>query len=90
LTEEELTRIPGIGVRIAGQIHEIAATGSFGELESLQATIPGSIVELLGVAGVGPRTLHTLWKRLGILTVEGWAVCGCGELPAGVKLSRQD
>jgi Histidinol phosphatase and related hydrolases of the PHP family len=70
LTEEELTRIPGIGVRIAGQIHEIAATGSFGELDSLQATIPGSIVELLGVAGVGPKTLHTLWKRLGILTVE--------------------
>ncbi len=70
LDEEELTRIPGIGVRIAGQIREIAATGSFRELKDLQATIPGSIVELLGVAGVGPRTLHTLWKRLGILTLE--------------------
>ncbi len=70
LDEEELTHIPGIGVRIAGQIREIVATGSFGELEDLQATIPGSIVELLGVAGVGPRTLHTLWKRLGIQTVE--------------------
>ncbi len=70
LDEEELTRIPGIGVRIAGQIREIAATGTFRELEDLQATVPGSIVELLGVAGVGPRTLHTLWKRLGILTVD--------------------
>lgn len=54
LDEEELTRIPGIGDRIAGQIHEIAATGTFRELQDLQATIPGSIVELLGVAGVGP------------------------------------
>ncbi|MBA7471688.1 DNA polymerase/3'-5' exonuclease PolX [subsurface metagenome] len=70
LDEEELTRIPGIGVRIAGQIREIATTGSFGEPEDLQAAIPGSIIELLGVAGVGPRTLHTLWKRLGIQTVD--------------------
>ncbi|WP_214020710.1 DNA polymerase/3'-5' exonuclease PolX [Methanoculleus sp.] len=70
LDEEELTRIPGIGVRIAGQIREIAATGTFRELKDLQATIPGSIVELLGVAGVGPRTLHTLYKRLGIQSLD--------------------
>ena len=70
LDEEELTRIPGIGVRIAGQIRETAATGSFGELEDLRATIPGSVIELLGVPGLGPRTLHTLWKKLGVLTVD--------------------
>ncbi|WP_292365750.1 helix-hairpin-helix domain-containing protein [Methanoculleus sp. UBA208] len=70
LDEEELTRIPGIGVRIAGQIREIAATGTFRELQDLEATIPGSVVELLGVAGVGPRTLHTLYKRLGIQSLD--------------------
>ncbi|MDD3071511.1 MAG: helix-hairpin-helix domain-containing protein [Methanoculleus horonobensis] len=70
LDEEELTHIPGIGVRIAGQIRETAATGSFAELEELQATIPGSLIELLNISGVGPRTLHTLWKRLGILTLD--------------------
>jgi len=70
LDEEELTRIPGIGDRIAGQIQEIAATGTFRELQDLQATIPGSVVELLGVAGVGPRTLHTLYKRLGIQSLD--------------------
>ncbi len=70
LDEEGLTRIPGIGERIAGQIHEIAATGTFGELKDLQAAIPGSVVELLGVAGVGPRTLHTLYKKLGIRSLD--------------------
>ncbi|WP_048113710.1 helix-hairpin-helix domain-containing protein [Methanoculleus sp. MH98A] len=70
LDEEELTRIPGVGDRIAGQIREIAATGTFGELEDLEAAIPGSVVELLGVAGVGPRTLHVLYKRLGIRTLD--------------------
>jgi DNA polymerase (family 10) len=70
LNEEGLARIPGIGVRIAGQIRETAATGSFGELEDLRATIPGSVIELLGVPGLGPRTLHTLWKKFGVLTVD--------------------
>ncbi|KLK88821.1 phosphotransferase [Methanoculleus sediminis] len=70
LDEEELTRIPGIGGRIAGQIREITATGTFEELKDLEATIPGSVVELLGVAGVGPRTLHVLYQRLGIRTLD--------------------
>ncbi len=70
LDEEELTRIPGIGERIAGQIREIAATGTFEELKDLQATIPGSVVELLGVAGVGPGTLHVLYGELGIRTLD--------------------
>ncbi|BBL68867.1 helix-hairpin-helix domain-containing protein [Methanoculleus chikugoensis] len=70
LDGEELTRIPGIGERIAGQIREIAATGTFGELKDLQAAIPGSVVELLGVAGVGPKTLHVLYGELGIRTLD--------------------
>ena len=73
LDEEELTRVPGIGVKIAGQIREIAATGSFRELNDLQTAVPGSLVELLDVAGVGPRTLRVLWKRLGVRTVEDLA-----------------
>ena len=70
LDVEALVRIPGIGARIAGQIREIVETGSFRELDDLRAAVPGSVVELLGVPGLGPRTLHTLWKRLGILTVD--------------------
>ena len=68
--KEALTRIPGIGVRIAGQIREIVKTGSFQELDDLQTAVPGSVVELLDIDGVGPRTLHVLWKQLGILTID--------------------
>jgi len=70
LEVEALVRIPGIGARIAGQVREIVETGSFRELDDLRAAVPGSVVELLGVPGLGPRTLHTLWNRLGILTVD--------------------
>ncbi|MFA5614358.1 MAG: helix-hairpin-helix domain-containing protein, partial [Methanoculleus sp.] len=64
LDEEALTRIPGIGVRIAGQIREIVESGSFQELDDLKASVPGSVIELLDIPGVGPRTLHALWKHL--------------------------
>ena len=70
LDEEALTRIPGIGVRIAGQIREIVESGSFQELDDLKASVPGSVIELLDIPGVGPRTLHVLWKHLGILTID--------------------
>lgn len=80
LDEEALTRIPGIGIRIAAQIREIAGTGSFRELDDLRATIPGTVIDLLDVSGVGPRTLHTLWKRLGIQTID--------DLEAAVKGRR--
>ncbi|MDV2482702.1 DNA polymerase/3'-5' exonuclease PolX [Methanoculleus sp. Wushi-C6] len=70
LGEEELIRIPGIGERIAGEIREIAQTGSFQELDDLRAVVPESLIALLEISGVGPRTLHLLWKRLGILTLD--------------------
>lgn len=70
LDEEELIRIPGIGARIAAQIREIAVTGTFGEFVDLQATLPGPLIELLDVPGVGPRILHVLYKRLGIRSLD--------------------
>lgn len=70
LEAEALALIPGIGTRIAGQIREIVETGSFRELDDLRAVVPASLVDMLGIRGIGPQTLHTLWKRLGILTVD--------------------
>ncbi len=70
LEAEALALIPGIGARIAGQIHEIVETGSFRELDDLRAAVPASLADMLGIRGIGPQTLHILWKRLGILTVD--------------------
>ncbi|NLA38149.1 MAG: hypothetical protein GX882_01950 [Methanomicrobiales archaeon] len=83
LDREALTRIPGIGVSIAGQIREIVKAGSFRELEDMQAAIPGSVVELLEIPGVGPRTPHVFWKQPGILTIDDLerAVGGDQALP---------
>lgn len=68
--ERSLEQVGGIGVNIARKIVEIKETGSFRELEELKATIPASLVELLELEGIGPRTAHTLWQKLGIESIE--------------------
>lgn len=68
--ERSLEQVGGIGVNIARKIVEIKETGSFRELEELKAAIPASLVELLELEGIGPRTAHTLWQKLGIESIE--------------------
>jgi DNA polymerase (family 10) len=69
LDEAALLAIPGIGSGIAKKISEIEKTGTFSELEELRAKIPASLPELLELEGVGPKTVHTLWMKLGIQSV---------------------
>ena len=70
LDEEALLAVPGIGSKLAKKIAEIGETGTFTELEELRAKIPASLPELLELEGVGPKTVHTLWMKLGIQSVE--------------------
>ncbi len=68
--EEELIALRGIGRQIARKIKEIEETGTFRELEELRAEIPGTLIELLELDGVGPKTINVLWKKLGILSID--------------------
>lgn len=69
MPEEELVAVRGVGHQIARKIQEIAETGTFRELDRLRAAIPDSLIELLELDGVGPKTIHLLWKKLGIESV---------------------
>ncbi|HUK38573.1 MAG TPA: DNA polymerase/3'-5' exonuclease PolX [Methanomicrobiales archaeon] len=69
LDGKALLAIPGIGSRIAGKIAAILETGTFPELQELQGKIPESLPELLKLEGVGPKTVHTLWMKLGVRSV---------------------
>ncbi|MDD1660320.1 MAG: DNA polymerase/3'-5' exonuclease PolX [Methanomicrobiales archaeon] len=70
LTMEELMAIPGIGKGLAEKIQALAATGTHPELEALKAQVPGTLIELLELEGVGPKTVHTLWMKAGITSVD--------------------
>ena len=70
LDEKALLAVPGIGSKIASKIASILQTGTFPELEELQGKIPESLPVLLKLEGVGPKTVHTLWMRLGIESID--------------------
>ncbi len=62
--------IPGVGSAISDKIAEIVATGRLGFLDRLHAEVPATLVELLEIPGVGPKTVRLLWERLGIETLD--------------------
>jgi DNA polymerase (family X) len=67
---DDLDKLPGIGKDLAARISEIVSTGRCGQLERLRRQVPGNIVELLKLPGLGPRRVRTLHHELGVRTVE--------------------
>ena len=63
-------RISGVGEAIAKKIEELARTGRLAFYEALREEVPPSLVALLGIPGVGPRTVKQLHEELGIETLE--------------------
>ncbi len=63
-------RISGVGEAIAKKIEELARTGRMAFYEALREEVPPSLVALLGIPGVGPRTVKQLHEELGIETLE--------------------
>ena len=70
MDEEDLSTIPGIGKNIARKIREICDKGTFQELQEIRSGIPDSLLELLNLDGVGPRTVSTLWKKLSVESID--------------------
>ncbi len=64
-------RIPGVGKAIGEKLGELATTGRLRLLERLRAETPTSLVELLQIPGLGPRTVRQLQQELGIESLEG-------------------
>ena len=70
LDEPGLREIPGIGKDLAARIREIATTGDTGFHRELMAEFPPTVLDLLDLQGVGPKTVATLYRELGIRTLE--------------------
>lgn len=70
LDESGLREIPGIGKDLAARIREIATTGDTEFHRELIAEFPPTVLDLLSLQGVGPKTVATLYRELGIRTLE--------------------
>jgi DNA polymerase (family 10) len=63
-------KIPGVGQAISDKIGELVATGQMSMLERLRAEVPASLVDLLQIPRLGPRTVRLIYEQLGIETIE--------------------
>ena len=68
--EGQRPEIPGVGRAIADKIDELARTGGLAFLDRLRAEFPATLVDLLGVPGLGPRTVKLVYEELGIATLD--------------------
>jgi DNA polymerase (family 10) len=70
LSEEDLVAIPGIGKDLAGKVHEYLETGKIAKHEELKQDIPGGVLELLRVPGLGPKKAKLFYDTLKVKSVE--------------------
>ncbi|WP_294184692.1 DNA polymerase/3'-5' exonuclease PolX [uncultured Sphingobacterium sp.] len=75
---EELSAQPGIGKSIAEKAKEVAATGTFKELQTLMENTPSGIVDMLNIKGLGPKKIQIIWKELKIESI-GELLYACNE-----------
>lgn len=64
-----LTDIPTVGAKMAANIEQIVATGTFGALEEVAATFPVSLAQVTRVPGLGPKRTALLYEKLGVETL---------------------
>jgi DNA polymerase (family 10) len=63
-------QIPGVGKAIDDKIAELVETGHMRYYDKLKAEVPPTLVELLRIPGLGPKTVRQLNAEAGIATVE--------------------
>lgn len=61
-----LQEIPGVGKAIAGKIIELVEKGTFDAWERFTAETPASVLDLLRLPGVGPKTVATFHQKFKI------------------------
>jgi DNA polymerase (family X) len=65
-----LLEIPGVGKALAGKIVELVQTGTFAAWEKLTAETPATVLDLLELPGVGPKTAATFHQKFKIASLD--------------------
>ena len=63
-------KLAGVGRAIDEKLAELSDTGRLRYYERLRQDVPPSVVTLLQVPGLGPRTAGELWRQAGIASLE--------------------
>jgi len=66
----ELQKIPGIGKGTAEKIEEYLKAGTIAKFEQLRKDVSDDLIALLGIPGLGPKTVALLHKEMNISNLE--------------------
>jgi DNA polymerase (family X) len=80
MTVADLQKLPGIGRDLAARIRELIDTGSIPFHQELLAEFPLTLLDLMHLQGVGPKTVALLYRTLNISTLD--------ELEAAARSGR--
>ena len=88
--QKALLAIPGIGKSMAGHIQEIFTKGKLTLHEELLKRYNPSMLDLLKISGLGPKTIALIWDAFQICDVDGVAkLASEGKLRTLPRLSEK-
>lgn len=65
-----LQEIPGVGKAIAGKVIDLLNKGTFDAWERLTAETPETVLDLLEIPGIGPKTAALLHQRFKVSSLD--------------------
>ena len=82
-----LQEIPGVGKAIAGKVIDLLNKGTFDAWERLTAETPETVLDLLEIPGIGPKTaalLHQRFKVSSLPELKTFVASGGLDLVDGI------
>ncbi len=90
MAEKEVLEIPGIGKGMAANIRQLITTGKLDMHQEMLQKFRPSMLELLKISGLGPKTIALIWDAFQICDVEGVAkLASEGKLRTLPRLSEK-
>jgi len=85
-----LLAIPGIGKSMAANIRDLVATGTMQLREELLVTYRATMLELLRLPGMGPKTVALVWSALQVSNIDELeAAAKAGQLNALPRMGEK-
>jgi DNA polymerase (family 10) len=78
-------KVAGVGQAISDKIAELVTTGSMRFYDKLRAEVPPTLVEMLQIPGLGPKTVRMIYEELGIETLEDLRLAAEAGTLSGLK-----
>ena len=87
LPPEKITGIKGIGDAIGKKIRDLIDTGELKLLRQYLENTPPGIIEMLGIKGLGPKKIATIWKEMEVCLPVGFGGEASSSSATGVGFS---